>query len=289
MKINGLHPKQGLSEEELRLIFELADLCNTADNIQLKLNREMLRNRPASETNDFLFYQDGKLVGFLGLYIFQSTEAECSGMVHPEYRRKGIFNSLVKEAAEECSKRGIPQMLFICHSRSESGRAFCQAIEAPYSFSEYWMDWKEGKRQVVYRDHISLYPAGQQDIDTLVALDVSGFTMEEKDAREYTLRSLQSDTKATFLASLDHEPIGKISVLEENGSAFIFGFSVAPEHRGRGYGRQILNQTIDLLLRKQIKHIALEVAIENKRALTLYQSCGFYETGANEYYNKTLL
>ncbi|MGC5325246.1 GNAT family N-acetyltransferase [Brevibacillus sp. SYSU BS000544] len=285
MTKNGLFPRQGLSELELAEIFQLADQCDTYENIQLKLNRDMLRSRSTNETNDFLFYHDDQLVGFLGIYIFRSTEAECCGMVHPDFRRKGIFTVLVKEALEECTNRQIPKVLFISHNRSQAGKAFCQSIGATYSFSEYWMDWKEGSRNVAYRDDISLVTASLEDVDTLVALDVSGFNLEEKDAREYVLYNFgkKSDT-TTLIAILDNQPIGKINVLVENNKAFIYGFSVAPDLRGRGYGRQILNQTIDRLLQKQIQEIALDVAAENKNALALYQSCGFHETGANEYY-----
>ncbi len=84
-----------MDSKELEQVGELANLCNLYDGIQLKLNWSMLKERSGKEYSDFLFYEEDQLVGFLGIYQFQSTEAEISGMVHPKHRRKGIFTRLV--------------------------------------------------------------------------------------------------------------------------------------------------------------------------------------------------
>ncbi|MGD8192698.1 GNAT family N-acetyltransferase [Brevibacillus ginsengisoli] len=285
---NGLVKKQGLTKEELEQIEQLAALCDQAENIQLKLNRDMLRNRPTNETNDFLYYEDNQLVGFLGIYSFRSTEAEVSGMVHPDYRRKGIFRSLLQEAIDECKQREIPKIIFIVHNRSQSGKQLMGSLNVPYSFSEYWMEYQAGSEGVAVTGDIELRKATEADRDTVIHLNVTGFSMTEEDSRDYVDSTLSSKSDRTYIASLNGEPIAKICIQLEGGNGFIFGFCVTPELRGRGYGRQILQQTIDLLLLQQPKRIALEVAVENKNALTLYQSCGFTETGANDYYELIL-
>ena len=78
--------------------------------------------------------------------------------------------------------------------------------------------------------------------------------------------------------------IGKLDVSFEGQSAFIYGFAVLPEYRGRGYGRQILARTIQELLALGREQIALEVSTENRNALSLFQACGFRETGSYDYY-----
>ncbi len=289
MTIDGLVRKQGLAEEELNQINNLASLCDQFEQIQLKINRDMLRNRPTNETNDFLYYRNGELIGFLGIYVFRSTEAEVSGMVHPDYRRQGIFRSLVSEAVQECKQRELPKIIFICHNRSQSGKHFVDALGATYSFSEYWMEWQEQENRTVQTaNNISLRPASTEDAEVLMKLNMSGFNMTEGDAREYVSKTIDSSSDKTYIAILDDQPIGKISILADRENAFIFGFCVATEHQRRGYGRQILQLTIDRLLEKKPQKLALEVAVENKHALTLYQSCGFQETGANDYYEITL-
>lgn len=288
MTSNGLVRKQRLTKEELEQIDQLAGLCNQLENIQLKLNRDMLRNRPENETNDFLYYQDDQLVGFLGIYSFRSTEAEVSGMIHPDYRQQGIFRTLIQEAVQECRQRKVPKIIFIVHNRSESGKRLMKALDVPYSFSEYWMEYQPESQGIAVSKEITLHKATVADVETLVQLNVSGFSMTEEDSRGYVTSAMNSQTDDTYIASLNGEPIAKISIQLEGGNGFIFGFCVAPEFRGRGYGRQILQQTIDRLLLQKPSRIALEVAVENMNALTLYESCGFQQTGANDYYELIL-
>ena len=69
---------------------------------------------------------------------------------------------------------------------------------------------------------------------------------------------------------------------------YIRGFGIVPERRQRGYGRQLLAATMQLMLAEGQKHFALDVATDNMRALTLYASCGFRETEAYDYHDVPL-
>ena len=104
----GLVARQGLTDGDLGQIRQLADICNRYEGLDLKLNWDELRARPANETNDYMYYRDGALVGFLGLYIFDSRHGEVSGMVHPAERRRAIFRALLAAAQAECRRRNIP-------------------------------------------------------------------------------------------------------------------------------------------------------------------------------------
>jgi len=65
----------------------------------------------------------------------------------------------------------------------------------------------------------------------------------------------------------------------------VFGFGVLPEFRGRGYGREILRDMLFIMAESgHLKRLLLEVACENRKALGLYQSCGFRETAVYNYY-----
>src|SRR5437867_1061091 len=129
----GLVARQGLTDGDLGQIRQLADICNRYEGLDLKLNWDELRARPANETNDYMYYRDGALVGFLGLYIFDSRHGEVSGMVHPAERRRAIFRALLAAAQAECRCRNITKMLLICDHASASGRAFAEAVGAEYA------------------------------------------------------------------------------------------------------------------------------------------------------------
>src|SRR5437899_7785912 len=82
-EIEGLVRRNRLSAGELAEIEALAAICRRHEGLELQLNFEMLRARPGTETNDFLYYAGGALVGFLEMY---GAEVEVIGMVHPGHR-----------------------------------------------------------------------------------------------------------------------------------------------------------------------------------------------------------
>ncbi|MEJ8547503.1 GNAT family N-acetyltransferase [Brevibacillus borstelensis] len=276
--------------EELGCIRELADVCNRFDQIDLKLNLDMLENRPGTDTNDFFCYDQGKLVGYGGLYVFHQGEAEVSGMVHPDYRGKGIFRCLQQLMEEECRSRKIPQLLFIVQRGSEAGKSYMEKASAQYRFSEYWMEREEaGQKSPVLNGRIQLRRSTPNDLETLIQLSIAGFQMDETRAREMSERMEQDPKQTTYLIVDDQsEPIGRISVSQQPDHAFIFGFTVHPDHQGKGYGREALAKTIDLLSAEGFSKIILEVATENSNALSLYESCGFRVKSANDYYRHPL-
>lgn len=284
--------KQGLTDKELEEIMHLGEQCNEADGIRLKLNKDMLKTRSTEETNDFLVYEEGELVGYLGMYLFDSTEAEINGMVLPRYRRRGIFSNLVKAAEEECGRRGIPRLLFICERTSDSGKAFLEKLGAAYSFSEYWMlaerdpDVTPVSSYTSPAGHrITLNKARLEDAEIVVELNRQGFEMSREDAENYALRMLDSDNNVTYVAEWEGRPIGKLGVIYEEEHVFINGFVVLQEYRGQGYGKQILTTLLARLGQEQgIRHFQLEVAVDNEKALGLYESCGFRTESSYDYY-----
>ncbi|NHW34546.1 GNAT family N-acetyltransferase [Paenibacillus aceris] len=288
----GIIPRAGLSAQELEEVRELWEACNSHDHIEIKLNWSTLSDRPPGVTNDFLFYRDDRIVGFLAIYSFLSTEVEISGMVHPEARNQGIFGQLVQTALEACRRREVPKAIFINERGSARGKAFLLKIGAGYSFSEYVMELQEDAAVAPHNGEqlLTLRSADVQDTELLVQLNMSGFNMAEEDTREYVSQTIAGDKERTWIAELGlgekKEPIGKIgAMIGEDASGFIYGFCVLPAYRGKGYGRHILSQTItELKQRHQAGLIKLEVAVENEKALGLYESCGFRTKNANDYY-----
>ncbi|UKS25707.1 GNAT family N-acetyltransferase [Paenibacillus sp. HWE-109] len=286
----GILARDGLSPQELKEVRKLWEVCNRQEDIEIKLNWSTLSDRPPGVTNDFLFYQNDRIVGFLAIYSFLSTEVEISGMVHPDARRQGIFRQLVQNAMAICRQRQIPKLIFINERGAESGKAFLTNLGATYSFSEYVMEFK-GTAPVLLPaagEQISIRLASEADTELLVKLNMAGFQMPEQDTREYVSQTINGEKERTWIAEVGEskEPVGKIgAMVEAEGMGFIYGFCMLPEHRSKGYGRLVLSQTIaELQEREQATYIKLEVAVENEKALGLYESCGFRTKNANDYY-----
>src|SRR5215469_8150586 len=107
MNTHGLLKIAVLSETQLAEVERLAHVCNEDEGLDIKLNWNILRGHLRIGVTSFLHYEDGQLVGFLALYQFNSDEAEVSGMVHPEFRRTGIFTQLVRAAEAACREAGM--------------------------------------------------------------------------------------------------------------------------------------------------------------------------------------
>ncbi|WP_052339559.1 GNAT family N-acetyltransferase [Gorillibacterium massiliense] len=303
LRKQGIQARKQLTENELKDIKELEERCNREDSITLKLNWDMLEARTTDDTNDFLYYADGKLVGFLGMYKIESTEIELSGMVHPEYRRQGVFRALTDEAVKECRKRKIPKMIYMCQRGSAAGKPFLtQKLGAKFSSAEYWMERQDEdsadttaqtgqtNRSGVTAggEEIRLRKASLDDLALLIRLASEGFDMEAEEASEYVKRTLLDTKETYYVVEADGESIGSLRISPYNDGVFIFGFSVLPEFRGRGYGRTALTVVIDLYRAKGIRHFLLEVATDNDRALGLYESVGFRSKNVNDYYTVIL-
>lgn len=283
-KNQGLIKKQGLTSEELAEIQQLAHLCNAFEGLDLKLNWDTLRTRPRNITNDFLYYKNGQLVGFLAIFSFNSQEGEISGMVHPDHRRRGIFTALFEAAKAECQHRSFARILLIVEQASPGGHVFARVVGASYDHSEYKMALDEPKIPAQFDQSLQFKLAEPEDMPQSAHITARTFDMPESEVTWDTEYVIDSPNRRHYVALLDGIHIGKIEVYFDEHEAIIYGFGVLPEYQRRGYGRQILARTIQDILATAPRQIWLEVQVGNKHALSLYQSCGFKEVGSYEYY-----
>ena len=92
-----------LDDEKLSDLKKMAAICEDFENLRLKLNWNLLSFRTGEYTDDFLYYQDGQLIGSLHLFAFEQKTAEINGMVHPAYRQQGVFSKLLTRVQQECA------------------------------------------------------------------------------------------------------------------------------------------------------------------------------------------
>jgi ribosomal protein S18 acetylase RimI-like enzyme len=85
---------------------------------------------------------------------------------------------------------------------------------------------------------------------------------------------MQSEWYQYYIATLAQQPIGTLNVQTIDGQAYIYGFVVRSEQRGRGYGKEILARAIEDIAAEHPQPIYLEVETDNTPALALYRSFG---------------
>jgi ribosomal protein S18 acetylase RimI-like enzyme len=269
-----------LTKEELSEIKELQEVCEKEGEFQLKLNFDMLETRVGKGKEDLFHYEDGRLVGFLGIYGF-GNKAELCGMVHPDYRRKGIFSRLLEMGLVEAKKQ-YTTLLLNAPTDSQSAKEFLKKIPCTFSVAEYQMKWK--KTELSVDPNVTLRPSiTKEDIEAEIQLEVSGFGFKEEEAREFNQRIKETSRDQHLIIEADGKTAGKMRVSESNGEAWIYGFAVFPELQGKGIGRNALSRVVKLESQKGLP-IFLEVEAKNAHALRLYESCGFRSYHSQDYY-----
>ena len=281
--------KQTWTEDELAQVSELLDICNAYEDLSTKLSLVMLRMRSGNESNDFLYYADDKLVGLLSLANYGTIDREVTGMVHPAYRRHGIFTALLAVAKIEARVRGISRFVLVCERFSRSGQAFIESIDAEYDFSEYRMVLDSLGEKGPCRQQLHVRKAGAGDVDAIALITALCFGQSEQGARKNTLESMCNPYSQYYVGVLGNEVIGCLDLFDHGNEFAIYAFGIHPQYRRRGFGRQMLEQLICSIRRESQKPIALEVEINNVPAIHLYRSCGFTQTTIYGYYNLDIM
>lgn len=276
-----------INEEEHKKIKALEDICINEDKVNLKLELEYRTQiykdykKSPNDINEFLYYINDKLVGYLGISSFDRNIAEINGMVHPGFRRRGIFTKIVEMAIEECKRRNFGNILLLCDDKSISATEFIKNMKSIYSFSECRMECINWDVYNINKS-ISLIKAKNENADEIENLNNIFFGVN---GSELILpEDEEKNNIITYLIQLNNKVIGKIKVSKELDSAFISGFGIIPEFRHKGYGREALTEVLNTIKKRGINKAALDVEIKNKNALHLYKSCGFKEESTMNYY-----
>jgi ribosomal protein S18 acetylase RimI-like enzyme len=276
-----------ISEKEYSDINQLQKLCYSKDktNLKLELDYKLYVSKSAKSSskriNEFLYYANDTLVAYLGICCFGENIGELNGMCHPDWRGNGIFTKLFLLAANECTKRNFSKLLLLSDGNSSQGLEFIKSVGGVYDSSEYRMVLKNG---MVFEDiyPISLRPAVKEDYKEIVKQNMIFFN----DPPESENAPIEEDAPntTTYMVELADVIIGKIKIEYGDDAAFIYGFGILPDYRGKGYGKAALKKTLQIIQQKNITNIALDVVCTNNNALHLYQACGFEEVSIMNYY-----
>ncbi|WP_160688004.1 GNAT family N-acetyltransferase [Clostridium sp. C2-6-12] len=278
--------KEYIDEKDYSEIKSLYELCTSQDNVNLKLGLNYKLDTPKKpdgaikNINEFFYYVDGILIGYIGISCFGRNIGELNGMIHPKWRRKRIFNKLFELAAEECVKRKFYKILLLSDGKSNSGGDFIKAVGGKYDFSEYRMR-RESKISPERIEVISLRKAGKSD-GKEIARQNSIYFNDEKE--EDSFKEDESMTESSYIIEFEGDTIGKINIEFSEDYAFICGFGILPDFRGKGYGKAALKEALHLINEKNIYTVELDVECKNNTALNLYKDCEFEEQSIMNYY-----
>ena len=278
----GLIKKRTLTEAEVAEIEQLIAVCDDYEGLHMRLGLDELRKRSGDEARDYLYYADGALVGYLAVDGW-GKEREVTGMVHPGYRRRGIFSQLFTAAKEACQRLRVRKLVLVCEQSSASGQAFVKTTGAQRERAEHEMVLETFKERHIFHEGLQMRQANSGDLDAIASILAadSGNLEAEK---QWVGKLLGDPSRRFYLATLHGKPIGCLRLDDMGDQVGIYAFEIRMGYRGLGYGRQMLEEAIRAIRAETQKRIMLDVETDNTNAIGLYRSCGFEVKTTYDYY-----
>lgn len=104
-------------------------------------------------------------------------------------------------------------------------------------------------------------------------------TADIEDYNEFVDENLRNKNE-WFEVYVDNQLVGFLGLFIENENIDI-GLGLKPDYCGKGIGKDFLNNIIDFINQNYIYNtLSMDVAVFNKRAIKVYQSCGFKQRSA---------
>lgn len=246
--INTLSSKQYYEARDLIAICAEADGTRGVSFLEPELNED------ATFPAFYMMYDGSKLISFLSIFLADDTECEIYGYTLPEYRQKGYFKRMYKDALRKLKAAGYKDIICVCEPESVSGKSVLDKMGLG----------------IVRTEHLMSY-------------DMSP-VMEVKERLE--LKSTLEDNTEVFEAFIGDKLIGTCNVEFTRSHAVIYEFFIYEEYRGNGYGSELLLLILKHLLEEDVSKILLHVNGANTVAHTMYSHHGFVTEEQIDYWGE---
>jgi ribosomal protein S18 acetylase RimI-like enzyme len=227
---------------------------------------------------DILWWEDDRLVGFAGLYAFGGPTVEVGGMVHPNFRRRGIGGRLLDEARQLCQERGSRKLLLVIPRSSPGGRALAESRGGYLEHSEHALELLGASSEGPSDPSLLLRPATGDDVVEVARILAAVFGDTSPP------RNLDYPGESTLVAERNGSIIATLRIHQSAEDWGIYAFGVETQHQGLGIGRDLLRRVCRQAAEAGASRLHLEVEVNNDRALGLYTSLGFTRTSTEDYF-----
>ncbi|MCP1187428.1 GNAT family N-acetyltransferase [Paenibacillus sp. 1781tsa1] len=274
------------SKEQIDAIILLEKQCKQLDSVHLKADLDHISKKDGDHA--LLCYRESELVGLLSWYPSDGVTGNINAIVHPDFRRQGVFRSLLDRAILDMKPQGINQLSYRVPQDLSSGLLTAQSLGAMYDRAEYSMQLVNEVLSVVEPPELTLSVAEAEDMEFMVTCSSQAFGDSEDWTREYFMQT-NEPSRVTYIAWQNQLPVGLVRVNSINATtAFIHNFCILPAYQGRKIGRTVLHILVNLLRQQHYADIRLSVVTENERALNLYRSVGFEVNSEYHYFSGLL-
>ena len=125
-------------------------------------------------------------------------------------------------------------------------------------------------------------PMAEAGLDAVLSIEQASFPSPWN--REHFLHEIAAPHSFPFVAECDGIILGYVCLMSLFEEAQILDIAVAPEQRGKGIARLLMDHAIMTAREKRAEVLVLEVRASNISAITLYERCGFVRTGIRSKY-----
>lgn len=250
--------------------------------------REALRHHKALNLRGMVLYVGDQLAGFTIGELLQTGHAsiliektDASFDSTPQF----IFSRFCRDHWDDCEKInagddwGIPTLRYTKESYRPIDRLWKYELSRPRPVRMIFWSIPSDKTAVLKQEGLKLVNATEAHSREIKAIEDICFGTEDAFNHRQIQRLLKNPRAITRLAILDDKPVGWCVGLTHRRklrtSGRIYTLAVKPECTGKGIGAALLADMIHQLEYRGIGRIALEVAMNNQRAMKLYLEYGF--------------
>ncbi|MEQ6854378.1 GNAT family N-acetyltransferase [Lysinibacillus capsici] len=233
-----------------------------------------------------LAYEDDKdlLVGaasaidLMGLHTY-----EWSLVVTPAYRQKGIGTALVEGIQVGLKERGAEGQLAVVIDGSPYGHTFIENKGFTYSFSETTLETKA--EPVTLRSDINIQAYNGEQAE-LITIYCEAFGDLPEESEELIAFNTSTNGRELWIAYRDGAVVGTVTTAKENEIQWVTALAVHPNCEGQGIGTALLSFSKDYASKVGAAFVMLDVEVDNKKALSVYEKAGFMKAQQIDYYVK---
>lgn len=128
-------------------------------------------------------------------------------------------------------------------------------------------------RSMTEPDVVIIRPMATSDLDEVLAIELISYPVPWN--REHFLQEIHSPLSFPSVAVADGPVVGYLCLMSLFEEAQIMNIAVAPQQRGRGIGRLLMEQAVVTAREKGAEMLVLEVRESNAAAIALYEAFGF--------------
>lgn len=121
-----------------------------------------------------------------------------------------------------------------------------------------------------------------QDLEQVVAIEEASYIKPWPE--HLFIEELALESRRYFIAENGEEIVGYGGLMLAPDEAHVITLAVHPDHRGTGFGADLLNTLFTEARKNGAQHLTLEVRATNHSARSLYERFGFREAGVRKGY-----